>query len=46
MMPKNREFLSACALLCLMAFGLGGCATTQVEATWLNPEYAGRTASS
>jgi hypothetical protein len=43
MMRKNRDYLSACALFCALAFGLGGCATTQVEATWSSPEFAGRT---
>jgi hypothetical protein len=42
MLLGNRDFLSACALLCVLALDLGGCATTQVEATWLSPEYAGR----
>lgn len=32
----------ACALLGLAASSLSGCATTQVEAVWSNPEYAGR----
>ena len=39
---RTRTFLSACVLWLALAFGLGGCTTTHVEAIWTNPEYAGK----
>jgi len=39
---RSRTLLFRCALWFGLALGLGGCATTHVEAIWSSPEYAGR----
>ncbi len=40
-MIGNRVSALRAAAGALLALGLAGCATTHVEATWSNPEYAG-----
>lgn len=42
MKQGNRVLAFACTSLLALTLGLGGCATTRVEAIWSNPEYAGK----
>jgi hypothetical protein len=42
-MVRAARIVPPICVLLLLAGALAGCATTQVEAVWSNPEYAGRT---